>query len=449
MTGWNYRNFDAKAGHRGQNLPRAMDEDAGLRMNRARRLLARACASILLFGVCGLGAAWARADERPLARVVLMPELIPGVVRQLVPMTIELAAGRIGPRATKIKIAGLVYCGGDGHGGAWALGAGYPDRAAPGLLDGAATGSNVLSTADCQAPLPDVAQRLGHSAGASDWVEVIKAHVTWTPWTLRFTVADAAAAGKNGSTAPSLKQLGPLESFPTSNLHLLPPPGQENRFDVAIGFLESSIVVAVFPAGRVGNPARYLKGDPVLDAEMADAPARANAVADAQYGFINALLRLYASSFEIPLQIQGMTQNLVARNLSASGGDNTMTVAGQIDLGNISYNAAVHCEGEDLAIRQVTLAAPALNCNSNDVVANLQCQGQQAASGVIATTLTNAYQGQRFHYSTVNQPLRFTLGDEEFAAQLEALKSSSHGSTVSEDGNVTIERLDRAGAPAR
>ena len=415
-------------------------------MNRARRLLTSACAAVLVCGVCGLGAALTRADERPLARVVLMPELIPGVVRQLVPMTVELAAGRIGPRATKIKIADLVYCGSDGHGGAWALGAAYPD---PGSPDGAALGSNVLSTADCQAPLPEVAQRFAHSAGAPDWVEVIKTHVTWMPWTLRFAVADSAGAGKRGSPAPSLKNLGQFESLPTSNLHLLPPPGQDNRFDLAIGFLESSIVVAVFPAGRVGNPAPYLKSDPVLEAEMADAPARANAVADAQYGFINTLLRLYASSFEIPLQLQGMTQSLVARNLSASGGDDTMTVAGQIDLGDISYNAAVHCEGEDLAIRQVTLAAPALNCDSNDVVASLQCQGQQAASGVLAATLTNAYQGQRFHYSSVDRPLRFTLGDAEFAARFEALRSSSRGSTVNEDGNVTIERLEHAGDPAR
>jgi hypothetical protein len=239
-----------------------------------------------------------------------------------------------------------------------------------------------------------------------------------------------------------LKQPGQFQSFPTSNLHLLPPPGQENRFDVAIGFSESSIVVAVFPAGRVRNPTPYLKGDPLLDAEMADAPARANAVADAQYGFINALLKLYASSFQIPLQLQGMTQGPVAKNLSVSGGDNTLTVAGQIYLGNISYNAAVHCAGEDLAVRQVTLAAPALNCDSNDIVARLQCQGQQAASGVLAQTLTNAYQGQQFHYSTAGRPLRFTLGDVEFAAEFEALRSSSRGSTVSEDGNLTIQRID-------
>ena len=426
------------------------DEDAGLQMNRARRLLTIVFAAAL---VCGLGAAWARAEERPLARVVLMPELIPGVLRQLVPMTVDLAAGRIGARPSKLKIAGLVYCGGDGHGGAWALGAVYPNGAAPRPPNGGDSGSNVFSAADCHAPLPTLAQRLAHSDGAPDWVEVIKAHVTWTPWVLRFAVADAAGASRSGTPAPSLKELGQFKTFPTSNLRILPPPGQENRFDAAIGFLESSIVVAIFPAGRVSNPEPYLKGDPVLDAEIADAPARANAVADAQYGFINALLRLYASSFEIPLQLQGMTQPLMARNLSVSGGDNTMTVAGQIELANVRYNATVHCEGDDLAIRQVTLAVPAVNCDTNDVVARFQCQGQQAAmagtSGALAAALTNAYQGQRFHYSTVDHPLRFTLGEAEFAAKFEALRSSSRGTTVNEDGNVTIERIDGAAASTR
>jgi hypothetical protein len=402
-------------------------------MHRVKRLLVGTCAAVLLFG---LSVGWAGAEERPLARVVLMPELIPGVVGQLVPITVDLPAGRMGPRASKIKISGLVYCGGDGKGGAWAVGAAYPMAAA--------AGSNVLSPADCQAPLPAVAQRLAHSPGDPAWVEVIKAHVTWMPWTLRFAVADAAGASSNGSPAPSLKELGQFKSFPTSNVHLLPPPGQENRFDVAIGFSESSIVAAIFAAGRVSNPGPYLKGDPVLDAEIADAPARANAVADAQYDFINALLRLYASSFEIPLQLQGMTQRLIARNVRVSGGDNTMTVTGKLELGNVSYDAAVHCEGDDLAIRQVRLVAPPINCANGDVVAQLQCQGQQAASGAFGPMLTNIYQGQQFHYSTINRPLRFTLGDVEFAARFEALRSSSRGSTLNEDGNVTIERIDRA-----
>jgi hypothetical protein len=416
-----------------------------LQMIRALRPLIGIVAAML---VCTFGIASARAEERPLARVVLMSELIPGVLRQLVPMTLDLAAGRAGSQTLKVEVAGLVYCGGDGQRGAWALAAVYP--AAPPMANGAAPGTNSLSKADCQVPLPALAQRLEHSDSAPDRIEVVKTHVTWTPWVLRFAVADAASANRNGNPAPWLIEPGQLKSFPTSNLRILPPPGQNNRFDAAIGFLESSIVVALFSAARVSDPQAYLKGDPLLDAEMADAPARANAVADAQYGFVNALLGLYASSFEIPLQLQGLSQPLMAKNLRVAGGDNTMTVTGQVELANMSYNAAVRCEGDDLAIRQVTLAVPAANCNTTDVVARLQCQGQQAAmagtSGALATALTNAYQGQRFHYSTVDHPLHFMLGEVEFAAKFEALRSGSHGTTVNEDGNVTVERLDRAPA---
>jgi hypothetical protein len=104
-------------------------------MHRVKRILVGACAAMLLFGLSG----WAGAEERPLARVVLMPELIPSVVGQLVPITVDLPAGRLGPRASKVKISGLVYCGGDGKGGAWAVGAADPRAGA--------AGSNVLSTA--------------------------------------------------------------------------------------------------------------------------------------------------------------------------------------------------------------------------------------------------------------------------------------------------------------
>jgi len=423
-----------------------MKEVPGLRKSPARRLAAAVAAFLFL-----LTSGAARADERPLARVVLMPELIPSVVTQLVPMTIELPAGELRPgrtaaQASRIEIEGLVYCAGDGKGGAWAIGAAYPA--------GAAAEPNMLAAPDCQASLPAIAQRLTRAAGAPQWVEVIKAHVSWTPWMLRFAAADAASAGNNANAAPRLSALKQLKSFPTSNLHILPPPGEQSRFDVAIGFSDSSIVAALFAAGRTSNPVPYLEGDPVLEIEMADAPARANTVADAQYAFINALLRMYAPSFEIPLQLQGMTQQgitqrLTARNLRAEGDDNTMTLTGQLEFGNVSYSAAVHCEGDDLAIRQVTLVPPPIKCDNADPIAQLQCQGQQAAGGAFGPMLTSIYQGQRFHYSTVNRPLRFTLGDAQFAARFEALRSSSRGSSFNEDGNVMVERIDRAPAPLR
>ena len=62
------------------------------------------------------------------------------------------------------------------------------------------------------------------------------------------------------------------------------------------------------------------------------------------------------------------------------------------------------------------------------------------SSGAAAAALTSYYQGQKFHYSSVNSPLQFTFGDAEFAATFEALKSSSRDSTFSEAGRVRILR---------
>ncbi len=399
--------------------------------------LASVSMAVILFGLCATSG---RADEGSLMRAVILPDLIPSVVQQLIPMTVELPADRTDLRAPRIKIVGLVYCGGDGHGGATALGVVYPDEAAP--------APQALSAADCSGVLAGLANRLAHSAGAPEWVEVIKAHVIWTPWQLKFAVADAAGAAKEGKRAPSLNSLGEFKNYPTSNLQILPPPGENYRFDVGIGFLNSTIVIAIFPSGRTANPQPYLTINPLLSAEMSAAPERANVLVDALYVFINDLLRIYAPSYQVPIQLQGMTQTMMAKNIRVSGGDNMMTAAGQLTLGEIAYNGTVRCEGSDLGVSQITLDAPAANCNSDDLMERLRCQGQQAAlagsSNAVAAALTNYYQGQKFHYSTIDRPLRFTLGDTEFAATFEALKSSSRDSTVSEAGHVTIKRMGQA-----
>jgi hypothetical protein len=404
-----------------------------MRMKGLWRLASVSMAAIL-FGLCATSG---RADEGPLMRAVILPGLIPSVVQQLIPMTVELPADRTDLRAPRIKIVSLVYCGGDGHGGATALGVVYPDEAAP--------APEALSAADCSGALAGLASRLAHSAGAPEWVEVIKARVRWTPWQLKFAVADAAGAAKGGGRAPSLNGLGEFKNYPTSNLQILPPPGENYRFDVGIGFLNSTIVIAVFPSGRTANPQPYLTANPLLSAEMSAAPERANVLVDALYVFINDLLRIYPPSYQIPIPLQGMTQTMVAKNIRVSGGDNMMTAAGQLTLGEIAYNGTVRCEGSDLGVSQITLDAPAVNCNSDDLMERLRCQGQQAAlagsSNAVAAALTNYYQGQKFHYSTVDRPLRFTLGDTEFAATFEALKASSRDSTVSEAGRVSIKRI--------
>lgn len=407
-----------------------------MRMNSSWRLASVSTAA-LLFALC---ATVCSADERPLMRAVILPELIPSVMQQLVPMTLDLPVGRAQAQAVRIKVVGLVYCGGDGRGSANALGVVYPDAASP--------VPSSLSASDCTEALPDLARRLAHFPGAPDWVEVIKARVTWAPWQLKFAVADAAGASSGTTPAPSLRGLGEFENYPTSHLQILPPPGENYRFDVAIGFLNSTIVVAIFPSGRVRNPQPFLATDASLSAAMSAAPARANVLADAQYAFTNDLLKTYAPSYEIPLQLQGMTQTMVAKNLKVSGGDNTLTAAGLLTLGDLAYNGTVRCEGNDLRVTQITLEAPSADCNMDELLERLRCQGQQAArvgsSDAVAAALTSYYEGQQFHYSAVDRPLRFTLADAEFSATFEALKSTSSDSTISEAGRVSIQRVGQA-----
>jgi hypothetical protein len=188
-----------------------------------------------------------------------------------------------------------------------------------------------------------------------------------------------------------------------------------------------------------------LSSDTLLDAEIAAAAAQANFVADAQYGFVNDLLRIYAPSYEIPIHLQNMTQPMLAKHVQVSGGDNTMTAAGQLSLGEIVYNTTVRSQGNDLAVSQITLQPPTVNCTGDDLMERLRCQGQQAAisasSAAVASALTNYYQGQPFHYSTVDHPLRFTLGDTEFSATIQALKASSRASTISEAGRASIQKV--------
>jgi hypothetical protein len=125
----------------------------------------------LVAAIFGLFVTIAKADERPLMRAVILPDLIPSVAQQFVPMAVDLPANFANLR--RIKIVALRYCGGDNHGGANALGVVYPDRSAPSAA--------AMAGLNCSEPLSHIAGRLAHSSGAPDWVEVINTHITWTP----------------------------------------------------------------------------------------------------------------------------------------------------------------------------------------------------------------------------------------------------------------------------
>jgi hypothetical protein len=195
----------------------------------------------------------------------------------------------------------------------------------------------------------------------------------------------------------------------------------------------------------VNNPAPFLK-DQAIGNEIAKAPANSNVIADAQYPFINQVLRLYGSTFDIPIPIEGVTESMTAKNVVVSGAENVMYVAGKLVYRTIEYDASVRCQGEDLTVNQVSLDAPGAACDQQDMMTRLQCEGQGVAmsgsSKALAAAVTGYYQGQPLHVSTRSQPLDFAIGETNYQASFEALKSSSHGGMFSEAGRASFRRAD-------
>ncbi len=423
-----------------------------------------------------------RAQNAPPLRVLLLPRLIPDAIRQMLPIVFDAPPDAAALEPQKISVVAMRYCGGaapnadrgaaNGYDTSRSAASGYDTRrsaaeSSKGVRDvrtasGAsgymiaiavpgsarALSSSILAAADCTAPLANVAARLISSGAASEWLEVVKLRASWIPWRLTLTVADAAGAARPGYTAPNLSHLGEIQSYNTSGIRLLTGRGRNIGFDLAVSFPGSAINVIAFPHAQVSNPSPYLD-DPAISDEIANAPAMSNVIIAAQYTFINQVLRLYGSTFEIPLPVQGVTETMTAKNITVNGADNLMTVAGNLEYRTLDYAASLRCAGEDLTVRQVTLDAPAANCNQDDLMSRLQCQGQSVAmsgsSTALAAAISEYYQGQPLHVSTRTHPLDFAVGDTGYQATFDALKSSSHNATFLEAGRATIRRA--AGHP--
>jgi hypothetical protein len=378
----------------------------------------------------------ASAQSVPPLRVLLLPRLIPDAIRQMLPIVFDSPGNDAAIAPQKITVVAMVYCGGDSAGGANAVGVAVPGPAQ-------ALPSTVLHTIDCNAPLADVAARVINAGAGPDWLEVIKLRAAWAPSRMTLAIADAAGTAKPGFTAPNLRSVGLIKSYNTSGIRILTGRGSNVGFDLAIGFPGSAITVVAFPGGRVSNPALYLD-DPAIGNKIANAPALSNVIVEAQYSFINHVLQLYGSTFDIPLPVEGVTETMTAKNLTVAGADNVMTIAGNLEYRTLDNAASVRCEGDDLTVRQVTLDAPSANCTQDDLMARLQCQSQSVAmygsSKALAAAITQYYQGQPLHVSTRSQPLDFAIGDTDYQATFEALKSSSRGGLISEAGRATIRR---------
>ena len=388
---------------------------------------------LLVIAVLTVGVAKLHADETPLATAVLLPGLISSVAQQLVPLTVELPDKRGGSSA-QIKIATLVYCGADGHGGGYAVGIAIPAEA---------TGSPAaLSAVECHEPLPAVAKRTIGNPGAPNWIEALRAQIVWAPWRLTVKISELAPASRPGASAPSINSTETLASYPTSNLAILPPPGGDRRFDVAFSFPATTIVAALFASGRSGGSFAALTAQGSFVTPGAEIPAQANVLVSAQYTFVNDLLRLYAPEYEVPISVQGLSGKMLAKDVQVAGADNSMTASGQLLMGNIAYRCKVHSAGPDLVIKRIELNPIAKDCTSDDLMERMQCQGEQLAtsgsSESVANALTNYYQGTPFHYSSEAHPLEFNLFDRQISATFEALKSSSKGTAIREAGRASI-----------
>jgi len=374
------------------------------------------------------------AQSSPPLRVVMLPALIQNAITQMLPVAIDSPGAATDVVPQNLSIVSIVYCGPSAGGGADALGVIYP---------GVASALTPLGPAECGTSLARIASRMLESAGAPDWLSVVRIRAAWTPWRLTLTVVDAAGAARPGYTAPNLRGLGQVKSYSTSGLRVLTGAGRNVAFDLAIGFPGQAISVVAIPIGQIGDPRPLLTGA-AIDNEIAAAPQMSNVAADANYIFINQVLRLYAPTFDIPIPVQGVTETLTASNVTVNGGENLLTVAGQIAYRSMAYDASMRAQGGDLAVSEITLDSPAANCNQDDLMARMQCQGQAIAlsgsSGALAGALTNYYSGQPFHVSSRGHPLDFTFGGADYQVTFDALKSSSHGGSLIEAGRAAIRR---------
>jgi hypothetical protein len=378
------------------------------------------------------------AQGAPPLRVVILPHLIPNAISQMLPIMFDVGAAAAALQPEKISVVAMVYCGGDSAGGAYAVGVALPGQAQ-------ALSPTAVSANDCTGSLSSTAARLMNPGAGPDWLEVIKLRAAWTPWRLTLSIVDAAGIAKSGFSAPNLKAVGQIQSYDTSGLRILTGPGSNLAFDLAIGFAGSAITIIVLPSGHVNNPIPYLR-DPMIGSEIANAPAMSNVIAEAQYPFINQVLRLYGSTFDIPIPIEGVTDTMTAKNIVVSGAENVMNVAGKLEYRTIDYDASVRCQGQDLTVNQVSLDAPGAACDQQDMMTRLQCQGQGVAmsgsSKVLAAAITNYYQGQPLHVSTRSHPVDFAIGETNYHATFDALKSSSHGGMFGEAGVASFSRAN-------
>jgi hypothetical protein len=391
-----------------------------------------------LIVLAGFGSGLANAQSMPPLRVLIRPALLTEIADQVLPLELATPADATAIANQPLNLTEMLYCGADQTG----------DGVMIGVIDEGPhpLPARTLTASDCQQPLAAIASRELQAPGAPEWVAAAHIRLSWRPWQLTLAVVDTASAARPGFTAPKPPSSDLRRSFPTSNLRPLTGPGQNLSFDFAAAFMRDGVIIDAYQSGSAANPNANFPSANAMASQLQDIPTDSNVIASASYPFINQMLALYAPTFNVPVSVQGLSIMLLARNLSVSGGENQLTVRGQVisqSAGqNLAYDTRVDCAGDDLTVRQVTMDVAGANCSQPDMLTWLQCQAGRG----LAAALTQYYQNQPFHVSTRSRPLHFTFGGTDYAAYFTAQKTSSHGGTLSEAGQAVLERAGSSAA---
>jgi hypothetical protein len=415
---------------------------------RSRSLSIRSGAAVAaLIVLLALLSGPAHAQAAPPLRVLIRPSLLTEITSQVLPMELTMPADESAVANQPLILTELLYCGSDESGKGIMIG--VIDEGPHPLRP------RSLAASDCQQPLAAIAARELRVPGAPEWVEAAHVRLSWRSWQLTLAVANTAPAAQPGFTAPQPAASALSRSFSTNNLQPLTGAGRNLSFDLAVAFLRNGVVIDAYPSGSAANPRANFPASSELASQLQNLPPDTNVIAAARYPFINQVLSIYAPTFNVPVSVQGLSAVLLARNLTVSGGENQVTLKGQVisqSAGqNLAYDTLVDAAGDDLTVQQVTMDAAGASCAQPDMMTWLQCQAGRG----LAAALTAYYQNQPLHISTRSRPLHFTFGGNDYAAFFTALKTSSHNGALNEAGQAVLQRdgtpgvLNSAGGSAR
>lgn len=337
--------------------------------------------------------------------MVLGPK-INRLTQNLLPFTINISPAAAPDSSLVMTLIDVRFCGAESLNGARILALGHPGPAP------AQRPTPIIVSADCQATLANIAQKAVASSDAPPWAAVAEISATWGPWELQLAIRDVATALKPGAsiTPPSdlkatLQNGGKaFKSLKTSDIRIT-IEGAVEVYNLAVQFVGSNVSLTLIPAAQVPTftSAMINASDNLLTG--ATAPAGTTLILKAPYSFTTNLLSTNLK--DKPLAIdRDSTGNptLTAKNLTVSGGVDTISVAGLVrDIPtNAEVNARVEWKGtDDLKLSSIKLDAILEDCAGHSGLKKIQCQqrnnARKIATAALGTILTNRYQ---------NRPLR-------------------------------------------